>query len=203
MLRMFGLGEGEKTELGWGQQDETGGNVNREEILMPYLGVLSSFRDDVRHLAIGKGDTALKDILALCDKLRDSDLVPLGVALDDQEDGKALVKLVSPAQLMKVREEKRAILEEKAAKKAAAIAAEQQKRQQKIEKGRVSPKDMFKPPNVSQGKYSSWDELGIPLTDGEGKELSKNQAKKVQKDHTDQAKLHEEFLAWHRQKDGN
>ena len=34
---------------------------------------------------MGKGDTALKDILALCDKLRDSDLVPLGVALDDQE----------------------------------------------------------------------------------------------------------------------
>ncbi len=36
-------------------------------------------------MAIDKGDTALKDILALCDKLRDSDLVPLGVALDDQE----------------------------------------------------------------------------------------------------------------------
>lgn len=28
MLRMFGLGEGEKTELGWGQQDKTGGNVD-------------------------------------------------------------------------------------------------------------------------------------------------------------------------------
>jgi len=202
MLRMFGLGEGERTELGWGQQDETGGNVDREEILMPYLGVLSSFRDDVRRLAIGKGDTALKDILALCDKLRDSDLVPLGVALDDQ-DGKALVKLVSPAQLMKAREEKRAIMDEKAAKKAAAIQAEQQKRLQKIEKGRVSPKDMFKPPNIPQGKYGSWDESGIPLTDGEGKELSKNQAKKVQKDHIDQAKLHEEFQAWHKQKDDN
>jgi len=202
MLRMFGLGEGEKTELGWGQQDETGGTVDREQILMPYLGVLSSFRDDVRRLAIGKGDTALKDILALCDKLRDSDLIPFGVALDDQEDGKALVKLVSPAQLIKAREEKRAILEEKAAKKAAAVEAERQKRQQKIEKGRVSPKDMFKPPNVPQGKYSSWDESGIPLTDGDGEELSKNQTKKVQKDHADQAKLHEEFLAWHKQKDG-
>ena len=122
--------------------------------------------------------------------------------LDFLPDGKALVKLVSPAQLMKAKEEKRAILEEKAAKKAAAVQAEQQKRLQKIEKGRVSPKDMFKPPNVPQGKYSSWDESGIPLTDGEGKELSKNQAKRVQKDHTDQAKLHEEFLAWHRQKDG-
>ena len=102
---------------------------------------------------------------------------------------------------MKAREEKRALLEEKAAKKAAAVQAEQQKRLQKIEKGRVSPKDMFKPPNVAQGKYSSWDESGIPLTDGEGKELSKNQAKKVQKEYTDQAKLHEEFLVWHGQKD--
>ena len=28
MLRMFGLGEGEKAELGWGQLDEAGGNVD-------------------------------------------------------------------------------------------------------------------------------------------------------------------------------
>jgi cysteinyl-tRNA synthetase len=52
---------------------------------MPYLGALSNFRDSVRRLAIAKDDNALKDILALCDKLRDQDLVPLGVALDDQE----------------------------------------------------------------------------------------------------------------------
>ena len=49
---------------------------------MPYLRALSSFRDDVRTHAIGKQDNAL---LVLCDKLRDSDMVPLGVALDDQE----------------------------------------------------------------------------------------------------------------------
>lgn len=52
---------------------------------MPYLSTLSTFRDDVRRLAMAKGENALKDILALCDRLRDSDLVPLGVALDDQE----------------------------------------------------------------------------------------------------------------------
>ena len=62
---------------------------------MPYLGVLSSFRDDVRQLAIGKGDTALKDILALCDKLRDSDLVPLGVVLDDREGKPAFLYRLS------------------------------------------------------------------------------------------------------------
>lgn len=50
---------------------------------MPYLTALSSFRDEVRRLAIAKAQS--KEILALCDKLRDVDLVPLGVALDDQE----------------------------------------------------------------------------------------------------------------------
>ena len=52
---------------------------------MPYLRTLSSFRAGVRHLAIAGGDNALKSILALSDQLRDVDLVPLGVALDDQE----------------------------------------------------------------------------------------------------------------------
>lgn len=52
---------------------------------MPYLRQLSSFRDGVRRLARENSDSALKDILALCDKLRDVDLIPLGVALDDQE----------------------------------------------------------------------------------------------------------------------
>lgn len=105
MLRMFGLGEGEKAEIGWGHVESDEGNVSvrcspcflvrnfdysafyiqREETLMPYLNILSTFRDNVRKLAIGKGDTALQDILSLSDKLRDIDLVPLGVALDDQE----------------------------------------------------------------------------------------------------------------------
>ncbi|KAG5221363.1 cysteinyl-tRNA synthetase [Salix suchowensis] len=119
--------------------------VSEDEVLMPYLRVLSTFRDSVRRMAINRGDTASKDILALCDKLRDSDLVPLGVALDDQEDGKALVKLVSPEELIKVRDEKRAALEAKAAKKAAAVEAERQKRVQKLEKGRIPPELMFRP----------------------------------------------------------
>lgn len=67
---------------------------------MPYLRTLSSFRDGVRKVAIaanGQADSgvptqALKDILALCDKLRDTDLVPLGVALDDLEGTSSQLK---------------------------------------------------------------------------------------------------------------
>ncbi|KAG6900716.1 hypothetical protein C0993_003742 [Termitomyces sp. T159_Od127] len=202
MLRMFGLGEGENSEIGWGQDEhESGGIINREEILMPYLRQLSSFRDGVRRFAIEKSDSALKDILALCDKLRDVDLIPLGVALDDQEGqsfpyGQALVKLVPPADLIRARDEKRAQVEAKVAKKAAAAEAERLKRQQKLEKGRIPPQDFFKPPNIEEGTYSSWDEDGIPLTDRDGKELSKNQAKKVRKDWENQKKLHVEYMTW-------
>lgn len=110
------------------------------------------------------------------------------------------MKLVSPVELMKAREEKRALVEAKAAKKQAQVEADRQKRIQKLEKGRVPPQEMFKPPNVPEGMYGSWDEQGIPLTDGEGKELSKNQAKKMQKDYANQGKLHVEFLVWQKNK---
>lgn len=203
MLRIFGLGEGESSEIGWGQDLGKGAAaVNREEILMPYLRTLSSFRDGVRKLAIAKGDNALKDILALCDKLRDIDLVPLGVALDDQDDGKALVKIVPPEELVQAREEKRKQAEAKAAKKAAQVEAERQKRLQKLEKGRVPPQEMFKPPNVKEGEYGSWDEQGLPLTDGQGKELSKNKAKKNLQLWEQQKDLHEKYLAWKRERSG-
>jgi cysteinyl-tRNA synthetase len=122
----------------------------------------------------------------------------LQIALTNQfsADGKALVKMVSPAELMKARKEKKALAEAKAAKKQAQVEADRQKRIQKLEKGRVPPQEMFKPPNIQEGTYGSWNDQGIPLTDGEGKELSKNQAKKVQKDHASQGKLHAEFLEW-------
>ena len=111
------------------------------------------------------------------------------------------MKLVPPAELIKARDEKRAQEQAKAARKAAAVEAERQKRLQKLEKGRVSPQEMFKPPHVQEGVYGSWNEDGLPLTDGEGKELSKNQAKKAKKDWDVQKKLHEDFLAW--QKDSS
>jgi cysteinyl-tRNA synthetase len=111
-------------------------------------------------------------------------------------DGQALVKLVSPAELLKARDEKRAIAEAKAAKKAAQVAEEKRKREAKLQKGRVPPQEFFRPPNVEEGKYGSWDEKGLPLTDNEGKELSKNQVKANAKTWAAQEKAHTEYLKW-------
>ncbi|KDQ18769.1 hypothetical protein BOTBODRAFT_28275 [Botryobasidium botryosum FD-172 SS1] len=195
MLRMFGLGDGLYGEIGWGETSAAGETViNREAILMPYLRALSNFRDDVRQMAIKNAST--KEILALCDKLRDIDLIPLGVALDDREDGQALVKLVNPEILLRNRDEKLAQAAEKAAKKAAQVEAERTKKLARLEKGKLSPQEMFKPPNVLEGTFGSWDDNGLPLTDGEGKELSKSKVKKCAKEWDIQKKAHEEWQEW-------
>ena len=104
-----------------------------------------------------------------------------------------------PAELIRARDEKRAVAEAKAARKAAAVEAERQKRIAALEKGRVPPQELFKPPNVPEGTYGSWDENGLPLTDGEGKELSKSASKKAKKEWELQEKRHKEFLEWQKQ----
>ncbi|KLO15365.1 cysteinyl-tRNA synthetase [Schizopora paradoxa] len=201
MLRMFGLGEGPvvEGEIGWGkeQRDQGAEPINKTEVIMPYLRVLSSFRDGVRRLAIENKDGAMKEILTLSDRLRDDELLPLGVQLDDQDDGKALIKTdIDPEQLMRERDEKRAQADAKAAKKAKAKEEERKKQLQKLEKGKTPPSEMFKPPHVPEGTYREWDAQGIPLTDGEGNPLSKNAAKKAQKDFANQQKAHQEYLEW-------
>ncbi|KAG8860564.1 hypothetical protein FRB96_003818 [Tulasnella sp. 330] len=197
MLRMFGLGEGVVApgSIGWGDAVREGeSTVDRDAILLPYLQVLSTFRDDVRKLAIAQAPP--KDILALCDRLRDIDLAPLGVALDDQEDGKALVKLVNPDVLVRARDEKAAALAAKAANKIASAEAEKAKKRAKMEKGKVAPAEMYKVPNVPDGMYSEWNGDGVPTKDGEGKELSGAKAKKVAKEWEIQRKLHADYTEW-------
>lgn len=175
---------------------------------MPYVRTLSAFRDEVRRKGMAK--VPHSEFLELTDRLRDEELVPLGVALDDQEgmpsiahislevlmlcaDGKALVKLVPPSVLIKGRDEKRAALAAKAAQKEASRLAAQKQALAKLEKSKVSPEELFKPPNVPEGMYGSWDERGIPLTDGQGQEIGKGKAKKLVREWEDQGKKHE---AW-------
>nr|CAG8571770.1 15961_t:CDS:10 [Entrophospora candida] len=102
ILRIFGLVENQSLdEIGFGSSSlvSSGQEKNTEDIILPYLRVLSSFRDNIRDLARQGKDHS--EFLALSDKLRDNDLAELGVLLDDQEDGKALVKLVDPEGMFK------------------------------------------------------------------------------------------------------
>lgn len=185
LMKIFGVAEN-GVEIGFGATAGQGGNT--EEVLMPYLQTLSAFRDQVRVGARNKVD--YNEFLKMSDDLRDYKLVNLGVSLDDQEDGTALVKLVSPEELIKAREKKLAVAAEKEAKKAAAAAERERKRLEKLEKGKVSPSDLFK----STGEFTKFDEAGFPTHTKDGEEITKSRKKKVQKEWDTQKKLHDEYL---------
>lgn len=148
-----------------------------EELLMPYLTILSEFRDSVRKEARILKASA---ILTECDKLRDDVLPNVGVRLEDIEGNflnrltfcsnnffkfkfiwiyflgrSSAVKLVDREILLKEREMKKQLeaekLAEKERKKAELAAAEAQKEAQK----KIPPSEMFK---METDKYSKFDE---------------------------------------------
>ncbi|OAD76974.1 hypothetical protein PHYBLDRAFT_185884 [Phycomyces blakesleeanus NRRL 1555(-)] len=185
MMKIFGVAEN-GAEIGFGASGQAG--VSTEDVLMPYLHALSSYRDQVRSLA--RDQAPHKEFLDLCDRLRDTQMVDLGVALDDQDDGTALVKLVPREELIKAREKKLAFLAEKEAKKAAAAAEREKKRLERLEKGKVSPLEMFK----NSEEFKTFDTNGMPTHSKDGEEITKSRKKKLQKEWDMQKKLHDEYL---------
>uniref|UniRef100_A0A2K6L4T2 Cysteine--tRNA ligase, cytoplasmic n=1 Tax=Rhinopithecus bieti TaxID=61621 RepID=A0A2K6L4T2_RHIBE len=166
MLKIFGAIE-EESSLGF-PVGGSGTSLNLESTVMPYLQVLSEFREGVRKIA---REQKVPEVLQLSDALRDDILPELGVRFEDHEGLPTVVKLVDRNTLLKEREEKRQAA--------------------KLAKMKIPPSEMF----LSEtNKYSKFDENGLPTHDAEGKELSKGQAKKVKKLFEAQEKLYKEYL---------
>ena len=85
--------------------------------------------------------------------------------------------------------ERKEQIEKQKAARAAKAAAE-------LEKGRLSPKDLFRLGEEYKGNYSSFDdETGIPNKDADGEPLTKSANKGLNKIRAKQEKLHAKFLA--------
>ncbi|KAL7992127.1 hypothetical protein Chor_016383 [Crotalus horridus] len=97
--------------------------LNLESTVMPYLHVLSEFREGVRQIAREK---KVCEVLKLCDSLRDDILPEHGVRFEDHEGLPTVVKLVDRDTLLKEREEKEKIEEEKKKKKQEAAKKKQE-----------------------------------------------------------------------------
>ena len=125
-----------------------------------------------------------RDVLQLCDRIRDVDLWNHDVYLEDREGGK-------PALIRPVTRDLRATKEQEQAKERKK-QEEKKKREKeaaaKLEKGCLSHKEMFRIPD-----FSAWDDDGLPTKDREGEEITKSKKKKLQKDWERQKRLHE---AW-------
>ncbi|XP_053720307.1 cysteine--tRNA ligase, cytoplasmic isoform X1 [Synchiropus splendidus] len=186
MLKIFGAIDGSEP-IGF----PVGGasaSSNMEDVVMPYLGVLSSFREEVRKVA---RELKVTELLRLCDVVRDETLPELGVRLEDHEGQPTVLKLVDKETLLKEREEKKKLEEEKRKKKEEAARKKQEQEAAKLAKMKIPAAEMF----LSEtDKYSKFDETGFPTHDSEGKELSKGQAKKLRKLYEAQEKLHSDFL---------
>ena len=113
------------------------GAVNREEEVQPYLNVLRDFRQTVRERAqLSKNVEVLKVridmssrcqwcLLQECDRLRDELLPELGVRLEDQTGGSAIIKLADRDELMREREQRRQVEHERQVAKAAKALKQQ------------------------------------------------------------------------------
>lgn len=153
------------------------------EEAQPYAGVLTDFRTKVSSL--GQSDSLGKEILSLCDRVRDIDLFELGVYLEDRDNQPALVRPVTK-ELIQAREEKAARARQKQLEKQKA----EQEALKRAEKGKLSHLEMFR-----TNEFSAWDEDGIPTRDAAGEEITKSRQKKLRKDWERQKKLHEAWLA--------
>ncbi|KAG7660656.1 CYR1 [[Candida] subhashii] len=177
--------------LGWidvsSSEDSTG---SAEDIALPYVKALSLFRDSVRNLAINKSD--LNEFLKASDAIR-SQLINLGVSLDDRPDGSALVKFLNAQekeQLIAQQEAKLKAIADKEKRKQEQAAANAKKEQERLAKMKVRPQDLFQDKEL----YSEWDENGIPTKDAKGEEVTKSMKKKLLKQYQQQDKLHQEYL---------
>ncbi|KAL3233884.1 Adenylate cyclase [Nakaseomyces bracarensis] len=182
--------------LGWVSQstsavegsDNVSGSV--EDIAMPYVKCLSSFRDEVRSLAISKAQP--QEFLKLTDNIRDQDLLNLNISLDDRNGQHALIKFLSEhekQEVIKANAEKLQKEEEKRQKKLEQQKQKEAKENERKEKAKISPLEMFK-----TEQYSAWDEQGLPTKDKDGNEVTKSMTKKLKKQWEQQKKLHEEFF---------
>lgn len=148
-----------------------------------YVKALADFRAKIRMLCKSSDATkSIKDILSLCDKLRDSDLPELGVLLEDKEvDGcPFVVKFVDSESLARERAQRE---EAKRIKEETAKLASMKLNEEREKKMKISPKEMF---THQLDKFSKFDHLGMPTHDAAGKEISKSALKKLQRLYAEQ-----------------
>jgi cysteinyl-tRNA synthetase len=149
-----------------------------------YANILQTFQSDAA--AIGSSSTNLsKDILSLCDRVRDIDLWNLNIYLEDRESQPALVRPVTAA-LSAARQER----DDRAKQKEAEKVKREQEAREKAEKGKLSHTEMFR-----TEEFSAWDDNGLPTKMANGDEVAKSRGKKLKKDWERQKKAHEAWSA--------
>ncbi|CAF0898720.1 unnamed protein product [Adineta steineri] len=136
LINIFGLNSTSSTDdIGFTRSGEQQASaVNVEDIAMPYVEQFAKFRDAVRTEAITIKN---KEILTLCDHVRNEILPELGVRLEDRAGSAATIKFCDPEVLKREREQallvEKSKQEEKERRKLEQQAAKEEKERKKLE----------------------------------------------------------------------
>ena len=166
-------------------------NKNAEEILTPYMDVLTKFRHEVKNAIVVEKDE--KKILKLCDQLRDDILPELGVRIEDKGNEGSLWKFFDKEQYMKEKEKEKELKENKKKQK----EEEAKQREMKLS---MSAKEYYA---TLTDKYSAFDELGIPIKNAKGNDISKEQYNKLKKEFAKHDERHRKWLEQQNKKNDN
>jgi len=194
MFSCFGLTDESIYNVGFGGGGG-GGGASKEEVTAPILDAFVSFRDNVRAAAISKA--APGDILGMCDEVRDTSLIDLGVRLEDQGKGQTTTwKMEDPKVLKLELARKVEEAERKRAEKAEKAAAREAEAAAKAKQMSVDPAVMFKSGEFKAeyaGKWTAWDEKGLPTKLADGSDVPKSASKKLTKELNKQTK---DYAKW-------
>ncbi|CAB3410791.1 unnamed protein product [Caenorhabditis bovis] len=180
LLKIFGAIP-QYEEIGFSSEDDADTlgatpTFSKEAVVMPYLTALAEFREKVRNIA---KEHKIIGILEECDNLRDKILPELGVRLEDRTT-QTCVKLVDRETLRREQEQKQAEKERKEREKAEKERLAKEKAERDLAQKRIKPEELFKQGEYA-GKFSKYDDKGIPTHVAEGEEVSKKLRKKLEK----------------------
>jgi cysteinyl-tRNA synthetase len=152
----------------------------------PILDIICKFRDEIRDAARNKD---FAGVLKVCDRVRDSDLIDVGVRLEDRPGQPSVWKFGDVEELKKERVRKQEEELKKQQKKEEALKKKAAKEAEIIEKAKLPAEEMFK----SDENYSAFDEQGIPTHDSKSEPVSKSLRKKLQKTWEKQKELNNKY----------
>ena len=162
---------------------ENNGNKNEEEILTPFIDIITNFRGEVKNICITEKDP--KKVLTLCDKLRDEVLPNVGIRIEDKgKEEKSVWKFFDKEEYLKEKKKEKELKENKRLQK----EAEAKEREMKLS---LTAKEYFA---KQTDKYSAFDETGVPTKNAKGNDLSKEQYNKLKKEFAKHEKQHQKWL---------
>lgn len=177
MMRRRFAAPGAQTQQQLDGSDDLVSREEQEALLRSLLKFRAAVREEALRDPKQPGNAR---VLALCDTLRNEELPPLGIQIEDLAPGRSVVKLLSLAEREAAQAEV-AESDDKATKEDDKSALALRQKQQEFEAlMQIAPSELFKKSPEFGGRFDTFDAVGFPTYE-DGVPLTKSQRKKLAK----------------------